>query len=334
MAMTTVGMLGLCALAASLAWMMTALVRRWAMRAVLDVPNERSLHVTPTPRGGGLAIAIVVLGFEAWLMLTGRIQVPWGWAAWCACALLACLGLRDDLRPMSARHRFLAQLVICGGWLWILLGPANLLAWGGWVLQCLAMVWLVNLYNFMDGSDGLAGMQALLTGLVGGMLALFVGATDIALMAVLTACASLGFLVWNWQPARIFLGDVGSYFLGGQFGVLITATRAEGHEAFFWIILLGPFIVDATLTLLRRIVRGERWYAAHRTHAYQRLVQAGLGHARVALAFALLGLCWSVPLAVTAAHWPSLSWLCLVLAWSLSAGLWWRVIRGTEPVSG
>lgn len=334
MAMTTGWMLSLCGLAFGLAWVATALVRRWAMRAVLDVPNERSLHVTPTPRGGGLAIAIVVLCFEAWLLLTGRVQVPWGWAAWCTCALLACLGLQDDLRPMSARHRFVAQLVICGGWLWILLAPASLAAWGGWVLQWLVMVWLINLYNFMDGSDGLAGAQGLLTGLGGGLLALFVGETDIAVMALLTACASLGFLFWNWQPARIFLGDVGSYFLGGQFGVLLTATRAEGHNAFFWGILLGPFIVDATLTLLRRIFRGERWYAAHRSHAYQRLVQAGLGHDRVALAFALLGLCCSVPLAIAATRWPSLAWPCLLLAWSLPAGLWWRVIRGTEPVPG
>lgn len=332
--MTPTLIIVMCAGAVGLSWAVTALVRRWAARAVLDVPNARSLHVIPTPRGGGLAIALVVLGIQAWLLLAGVVRAPWGWAAWYTCALLAGLGLRDDLRPLSARHRFLAQILICAVWMWILLEPTSLLAGASWGLQTLAMVWLVNLYNFMDGSDGLAGTQALLTGLVGGGIALLTGAESIAVLAFLTASTSLGFLFWNWHPARIFLGDVGSYFLGGQFGVLATATLDEGHSAFFWAILLGPFIVDASLTLLRRMLRGERWYTAHRTHAYQRLVQAGLGHAWVAWASATLGLAWSLPLAVVSFYRPGLGWPCLMLAWGMSAGLWWWVIRATEPVPG
>ncbi len=332
--MTPILMASWCAGALGLSWIATALVRRWAARAVLDIPNARSLHVIPTPRGGGLAIALVVLGIEAWLLWAGTLQIPRGWAGWCACALLAGLGLRDDLHPLPARYRFLAQLLICGGWLWLLLEPANLLAGGRWALQTLGMVWLVNLYNFMDGSDGLAGTQATLTGLVGGGLALLMGAEGIAVLAFLTAFASLGFLFWNWHPARIFLGDVGSYFLGGQFGILATSTLADGQSSFFWAILLGPFIVDATLTLIRRVLRGERWYTAHRSHAYQRLVQAGRGHAWVACAFAGFGLIWSLPLAAMVLYQPGLGWLCLMLAWGMSAGLWWWIIRGMEPVSG
>lgn len=317
-----------------LSWLATALVRQWASRAVLDVPNARSLHVNPTPRGGGLAIAMVVLAVEAGLLLTGLLQVPWGWAAWWTTALLACMGLRDDLRPLPARHRFAAQLIICGGWLLTLLEPATPAAWAGLCMQLFAMVWLVNLYNFMDGSDGLAGAQAVCAGFAGGGLAFMAGADDLGLIAALTAAASVGFLFWNWQPARIFLGDVGSYFLGGQFAVLGTATWAGGHPPLFWGILLGPFIVDATLTLLYRMLRGERWYAAHRSHAYQRLVQAGRSHAWVARALALLVLGCNLPLAMTAWRWPDAGWLCLILAWGLSTALWLRVIRDTETKSG
>ncbi|HEU0080065.1 MAG TPA: hypothetical protein VFQ76_20630, partial [Longimicrobiaceae bacterium] len=154
---------------------------------------------------------------------------------------------------------------------------------GGALLAVVALVWLTNLYNFLDGIDGIAGGEAVAVGGVGGALLWAAGERGLAAVALVAAAAGAGFLVWNWQPARIFMGDVGSGFLGFLFGALAVASeRVEGPPALVWILLLGVFVVDATLTLLRRAGRGERLHEAHRRHAYQRAVQSGLSHARVA----------------------------------------------------
>jgi len=150
------------------------------------------------------------------------------------------------------------------------LGPA------GTVLAALGLVWFVNMYNFMDGIDGIAGSEAVTAGLAGGALLLALGSPGLATLSLLLAAASAGFLAWNWQPARIFMGDVGSGFLGFCFAALALASeRAGALPLLGWVLLLGVFLFDATATLGRRVVRGEKWYDAHRSHAYQRAVQGG-----------------------------------------------------------
>jgi Fuc2NAc and GlcNAc transferase len=147
-----------------------------------------------------------------------------------------------------------------------------------------------NLYNFMDSIEGIAAAEALVVGL-GGALLLAASSPPLAPVSALVAAAAAGFLVWNWPPARLFMGDVGSGFLGFAFGALALASeRARALPAVLWLVLLGPFFVDATVTLLRRLARGDRWFVAHRSHAYQRAVQAGCSHGRVTSTVAGLSL--------------------------------------------
>ncbi|HMM75125.1 MAG TPA: glycosyltransferase family 4 protein [Gammaproteobacteria bacterium] len=273
---------------------MTALVRRYALaRAVVDVPNERSLHTAPTPRGGGLAIALVVLAVHAWLIFDGLIDLRLGLAWGLGAGVLAVLGWIDDHRPLGTGLRFGVQTVVIAVAIASGAGPAD--AWtAAGVLHAVAgivgLVWFVNLYNFMDGADGLAGTQSLLTALLLGLLALDAGARSAGLALLALSGASAGFLRYNLPPATIFLGDVGSYFLGGYLGLYLWQHVHAGGAPWPWLIVLSPFVTDATLTLASRIIAGERWWAAHRRHAYQRLVTAGWSHGRLVTAFALYGL--------------------------------------------
>jgi UDP-N-acetylmuramyl pentapeptide phosphotransferase/UDP-N-acetylglucosamine-1-phosphate transferase len=254
--------------------------------AVLDHPNERSLHAAPTPRGGGIALVAAIL--LAWLTLIAVGAVaPRPLVVMSGAALLAAISWIDDLHGLSPGPRLLAQFAAIGG------GMAGLIpagpAFQGWltpgldaVAAGLLWLWFVNLFNFMDGIDGLAGSEAvaIAVGLV--LLAAWGAGSDPghAVLAATTAAASFGFLVWNWAPARIFLGDVGSVPLGYLLGYLLLEVAARG----FWkIALILPlyFLADATLTLARRLARGERVWRAHREHFYQRAVQRGLGHGAV-----------------------------------------------------
>ena len=291
----------------------TELMRRYAVnRAILDVPNERSAHAVPTPRGGGLAVATVtiaaiVCGWMAQVVtLRMMLAVSGGGLA------VALVGWLDDRRGLSPAVRAIVHfaasawaVVLLGGMPSIRFGDATLsLGLAGSVVAVVAIAWLINLYNFMDGIDGIAGVEAVAVGFAGGLLAFLAGDRSIAFVAALIACTSLGFLTRNWPPAAIFLGDVGSGFLGFMLGVTALASENSGAvPAASWAILLGVFLFDATATLLRRVARGERWYAAHRGHAYQRSLRLGWSHRRVTMSvFALdvllsilAGLAWYRP---------------------------------------
>lgn len=246
----------------------------------LDQPNERSLHVTPTPRTGGLGVMAGLLVGGALVGVAGLGSLPLSGALGGAGGL-ALVGLADDCFGMSARLRLLAQVLVAGFYL-ALLGLAvsglELLALG------LGLVWMGNLYNFMDGSDGLAGGMALFGFSAFALVAALAGEEGLALTCGIVAAAAAGFLWFNFYPARIFMGDAGSVPLGFLAGSLGLA----GYEAGVWplwfpVLVFSPFIVDATATLLRRVVRGERVWQAHRTHYYQRMVRMGLGHRGTAL---------------------------------------------------
>ena len=265
-------------------------------RRLLDEPNERSSHNVPTPRGGGIAVVGAVL--LVWLGLTAAGRLPAGLLPVAAAALgIAAVSWFDDLHGLSPVARLVAQLAAVAFGMEALPSRAVFQGWLPPVLDDLvvALVWLwfVNLFNFMDGIDGIAGSEAAAIGLG---LALIASAPETALLGTAIAGAAVGFLVWNWAPARIFLGDVGSVPLGYLLGFLLLGAAARGA----WLpalILPAYFLADATLTLLRRLARGERVWEAHREHFYQHAVQAGLSHAavvrRVILAdLLLIGCAW------------------------------------------
>ena len=315
-----------CYLAAAL---LTALVRRYALaRAVVDVPNERSLHSTPTPRGGGLAIACVVLAVHAWLIAIGlfelRTGITWGAGA----GALAVLGWVDDHRPLGTALRFGVQILVMAV---VVASGAGLLAtWSvpgmaGAALAVIGLVWFLNLYNFMDGADGLAGAQAVLSALLLATIALDSGARGPGIALLALCGASAGFLRLNLPPAKIFLGDVGSYFIGGYLGLYLWQHVMGGGSPWPWLIVLAPFITDASLTLGSRLLVGERWWIAHRSHAYQRLVTAGWSHGLVLTGFMLLGVLLA-GMAWGAAQRPPIGpWLAL-LAYALTVTIWRMIV--------
>lgn len=281
-----------------LAYVLTAGVRKFALsRAMLDVPNQRSSHTRPTARGGGLAIAALVLIGIVALTLLGRLPGDLGWAMLVGGTLVAAIGWLDDWRGVPVWTRALVHLT-AGAWTVAMLGGLPSIRIGaaafdlgpvGGAIAVVGIAWAINLYNFMDGIDGIAAGEAVSLGLVGGGLLLASGRADLGFITLLAAAASAGFLVWNWAPARIFMGDVGSGFLGYFFAaVALASERVEAVPLVVWLLLSGVFLFDATVTLVRRIVRGERWYLPHNSHAYQRAVRSGRSHAAVTTA--VLGL--------------------------------------------
>ena len=320
--MTILLLLAACAITAAL----TGAVRHYALRRdLLDIPNQRSSHAAPTPRGGGVAVVLVCLAAAALLAGQGVLSPQTAWALLGGGLLVALVGLLDDLGDVRARWRLLAHLAAAAWllwWLWPMaplpLLPGLVLPWNGLlaVIALIGIAWLINLYNFMDGTDALAATQAITVAAPATMLLSLAGAPGLALFTALVAAAALGFLAWNLPPARIFMGDAGSGFLGFIFAGQALASHAAGAVPIWsWLILLGVFIVDATVTLLRRMARGERWYQAHRSHAYQHAARAH-GHGRVALAVAAINLLWLLPLAAVAAALPTWGVPILLAAWA------------------
>jgi Fuc2NAc and GlcNAc transferase len=289
---------------------LTGLMRRYALsRQLLDRPNERSSHSVATPRGGGVAI---VVAFPIGLLLMGEgASFAVTVALFGAGIGVGVVGFVDDHGHIAARWRLLAHFS-CAAWIlyWIgvprleLMGSAVDLGALGAVLAALYLVWMLNLYNFMDGIDGIAGVEALIVGAGGTAVYWLAGlpvTSDTGLPALLAA-AALGFLVWNFPPAKIFMGDAGSGFLGLILGALsLQAAVVRPVLLWCWLVLLGVFIVDATVTLIRRLLRGERVYEAHRSHAYQHASREFGAHRPVTLAVAALNVFWLLPWAMVIA---------------------------------
>ena len=278
-------------LALPLSWWLTGQVRRYALaHSVLDIPTNRSSHSTPQPRGGGVAIVVVVLAGLLPLRLLGELETGTVIAISGGGILVAAIGWLDDHRSIPAVVRAAVHfgaaawaLTWLGGLEGLHIGPHELyLGTAGAILAAVGIVWCTNLYNFMDGIDGIAGGEAVSAGLLGSVMLVTTGNEGLATVALLIAASSGGFLFWNWPPARIFMGDVGSGFLGFTFCVLALSSEIAGSAPLAaWILLLGVFFFDATTTLVRRVLQRERWYDAHHSHAYQRAVQSGMSHSRV-----------------------------------------------------
>src|SRR5580658_1679084 len=304
--------LAMAALAA--AALLTQAMRRLGLRhGLVDIPNERSSHARPTPRGGGVAVVAASTACFAVLWIERRLDTPL-WAALAGGLAVAFIGLLDDRKPLPAAVRLAAH---AGAALWavVWLGGLPPLQFGatlassgglGYLLAVLGIIWAINLFNFMDGIDGIAASEAIFIGLAGAALSLLMGVSPgVALAAGVFAAACGGFLLWNWPPARIFLGDVGSGYLGYVIVVLAVAATHDNPAALWvWLILGGAFFADATATLLRRLLRGERVYEAHRSHAYQSLARRWGGHAPVTWTVLIVNVVWLRPCAVFASRRP------------------------------
>jgi UDP-N-acetylmuramyl pentapeptide phosphotransferase/UDP-N-acetylglucosamine-1-phosphate transferase len=280
-----------------------------AWRLATDIPNDRSLHTRPTPRIGGWGIVPVAV-------IAMLIVAPSMWLAAAGAAFLSAVSQIDDRRGLPARVRFAAHLLAVA--VLIVLNPAPV-PW--WALAAVGflMLWLVNLYNFMDGADGLAGGMALFGfgGYAAAALSGPVPQIDLGLASAAVAGAAAGFLLFNFHPARIFLGDSGSIPLGFLAGALGYWGWLKGTwPVWFPALVFAPFIADASVTLLRRLIRGERFWQAHREHYYQRMVRLGMGHARTALAWYLLMLV-GIMLADLALGFSPFGQWCAVAGWAI-----------------
>ncbi len=296
-------------LAVALTGWLIPILRR---RALLDQPTERSSHKSPTLFGGGLAVH-------------AAICICWGLAAWnplwwpelmggafppsilIGMVILAIVSWFDDLRGLSQIYRLVSQVIVVAGILYYTgdgRGPVFqglLSAELDTILSGLLWVWFINLFNFMDGIDGISSVETIGVSLGLILLAAY-GISTSWLAASILAGVALGFLWWNWHPARIFLGDVGSVPLGFLLGWLLLSLAAEGQWAAA-LILPFYYLVDATLTLLNRMTRGEKFWESHKQHFYQQAVVKGYSHARVSIAVAIGSLAL-VGLSLTAVHAP------------------------------
>jgi UDP-N-acetylmuramyl pentapeptide phosphotransferase/UDP-N-acetylglucosamine-1-phosphate transferase len=271
----------------------TRVIRAGALRRrLLDIPNQRSLHLQPTPRGAGVALVLVVVAGASIAMLLSAVASRPVLSMLAGAVVVAAAGLADDLRGVSAMKRLAVHVAAAVALIGVVgpIAPESFALRGGVAVYGLAAVltlwWVVgltNAYNFMDGIDGIAGGQAVVAGLAWAVIGVLAGDAAIAMLGLLVGAASLGFLFQNWSPAKIFLGDVGSVFLGYIFASLtVIASQLTPALALAGVLVVWPFVFDSGLTLLRRVRRREPLMTAHRSHLYQRLVIAGASHNRVA----------------------------------------------------
>jgi len=316
--------------AAIISWLITFQVsRRAETLRLVQAPNRRSSHTQPTPNGGGLGIVMagslagVGLGlFSGWTI---------SWFVLGLGALLATVGLLNDIEHLPARVRFGVQVAVCAELLFAL-GDLPSISFrvglefelGGWVLSgllLLAGVWWINLLNFMDGIDSIAGAQAVFMLLGGAALAAWINedviSSPVWMLMLCVAAATAGFLLLNWPPAKIFMGDVGSTWLAFMvIALALLSVQAGWLNYATWLVLAAVFVTDATVTLLTRVLRRERWYEAHRNHAYQKLARRWGGHRPVTLLAVGVNVLWLAPLAGACTAWPQWAFWWLLLAYA------------------
>lgn len=277
-----------------LSWCFVGAFRSYAVnKGMLDQPNGRSSHYAATARGGGIVF------FVGWFLLMGTLY----FLEWISYDVVQCfypvllvgfVGYWDDNKGLSAVSRFLFQCIAASAFLFLIKEQGLMIQpwldfpwlnvpWQAYFgIMVIGIVWMTNLYNFMDGSDGMAAQEAIFFFGMGGYFLLEVQSNELAMLAFGLVALLLGFLAWNWPVARIFMGDSGSCFLG----FTMAAYALISHKYFdiplvIWAILTGLFWFDATITLFRRILKRENWREAHRLHAYQRLIQYGWSHQKV-----------------------------------------------------
>ncbi|MFC1603026.1 glycosyltransferase family 4 protein [Pseudomonadota bacterium] len=309
---------------------LTGALRTYALKqGIIDSPNERSSHTIPTPRGGGLSFVITFLAtfaFSFFFEISDiTLQPEAFWAIFFCGLLIAGIGFWDDHTHIRIRWRLFVHLIAALIGLF-LLGvpeiplPGSSINLGiiGYPLGIIALVWLLNLFNFMDGIDGLAGTEALFVGIGAILIMQFASTGDNAaptfwLSILMAGVAS--FLVWNWPPAKIFMGDTGSGFLGLMLGLFAIWSSNLGTSIWSWIILLALFITDTTVTLLRRMLNGKDWFEPHCSHLYQQLSRKWGNHHSVTIVFLFINIAWLFPWAWMAAIKPAAGFFAALAAY-------------------
>ncbi len=292
---------------------------------LIDIPNIRSSHSTPTPRGGGAVFTITFYFGLLLLFAFGVVGGDWMLALIIGGPLVAIIGFLDDRKSLPAGVRLIVHLVAAVATYAIISKmfsyqmeisflPSNQILLS--VFCILYVMWMVNLYNFMDGIDGMAGTQGVIAALFSAGLSFWQGGPALGAIYLLLAASVAGFLFHNWSPAKIFMGDCGAYFLGFAFAALALISKVyAGHSIHAHMILLGVFICDATYTLLLRLVQGKRVYQAHRDHAFQHAVQRGFSHRRVNIMWNAVTAFWLGPMAAASVLYPLQATWFLLLAY-------------------
>ena len=289
-----------------LAYFLTKLMRHYAIKKnIIDNPNDRSSHSIPTPRGGGVAIVISYISSLFFLIYSQLLYLQVGLTLIIAGFVIALLGFLDDHGHINSMLRLAVHFVVAIGVVISLGGFSEVTAFNGLqlgfianIIAVLFLVWLLNLYNFMDGINGIASVEAITTVVSMAILYYVLNTTlNSDILWLLAACV-FGFLLWNFPKAKIFMGDACSGFLGLTLGILALIALKENLALFCaWIICLGVFVVDATYTLIKRVLSGYKMYDAHRSHSYQILSRKWGSHTPVTLAVAAINLVWLLPLA-------------------------------------
>jgi Fuc2NAc and GlcNAc transferase len=304
----------------------------WVIRnaynlGLIDIPNQRSSHTQPTPRGGGVVFTVTFYLGLIVLFVIGVVDENWILGLLIGGPLVAIVGFLDDRKSLPALMRLAVHFVAAIATFAIItrmfayhieisfLPTDNQVFLG--VFCVLYIMWMVNLYNFMDGIDGMAGTQGVVAALLSAALSFWQGSPQLGAVYLLLAASVGGFLFHNWSPAKIFMGDCGAYFLGFAFATLALISKVYlGHSIHAHMILLGVFICDATYTLVLRAIQGKRIYQAHRDHAFQHAVQRGLSHRRVNLMWNAVTAFWLGPVAMASVLYPLQATMFLLLGYS------------------
>jgi UDP-N-acetylmuramyl pentapeptide phosphotransferase/UDP-N-acetylglucosamine-1-phosphate transferase len=310
-----------------IAFMVTFILIWWLANGnnlkILDHPNSRSLHVTPVTRTGGIGMLSGIL--ISWIFLPAALPLP----VWIGVSLLAAVSFTDDVFALPVWWRFLTHSVVAAWLAAILL--ADIHGWLIAIVATVAIVWMINLYNFMDGSDGLAGGMALIGFGCYGLTAWLAGSEAFAVLNFCIVAAAAAFLIFNFHPAKIFMGDVGAIplgFLAASFGILGWTNGL--WELWLPFLVFSPFIADASATLAKRCLRREKLWQAHREHYYQRLVQSNFGHRNTALLGYVLMLAvgasgvWAARQDETIQLGVGVAWCSVYLAMMLVFDFCWR----------
>lgn len=313
-------------------WLGALLLRRHAEKiGLISDPNHRSSHTIPTPHGGGIGIVIAGVASALILPLCLGFSIHNGnwWLAIGACFAGALISLIDDFRHIPAGIRLLTQLLVTTAIVYAFYPLGRLETplmplTGLWLAIPVGIVllWWLNLFNFMDGIDGIAGAQALFMCVAAAGIMIWQGhshlfyALPIFWWALCLGAACLGFLLLNWPPAKIFMGDVGSVFLACAISVLLLYSvkmHLLSYES--WLILGATFIADASLMVIIRIIKRERLHEAHRNHAYQRLSRHWKSHKAVTILYSSINVLWLLPLAMLCLKYPTCAWYLVGLAY-------------------
>ena len=299
---------------------LTELFRRYSIKInLLDKPNQRSSHNIATPSGGGLSFVLIFLLFTIFYT---SLQLEISYALIGSGILVSIIGFWNDRYHIPVKWRLLIHFIAV---VWVLfwlgnipeLFVLNFIIQPGWwclVLSAFLIVWLLNLFNFMDGIDGIAASEAIYIACSGSLYFWSQGYEALSVVSLVLASSTLGFLILNWSPAKIFMGDVGSGFLGLTIGILTYVSILNGMSIWVWGIFWAVFITDSGITLLRRIINGDKWYEAHCSHAYQHAAKKW-GHSKVTLATIFINLFWLSPMAYIAFSYQKQAVLIMITAY-------------------